>query len=136
MQDIQSILAASGALVTAVVIVVNALKAMGLPGRVMPFASIILGIGGAWLTISHDPAIFVIVGILVTGTENGIFVLNQRYFQKKFEEGEAPAQETSDPVVPSPTPPAQPVEPSESASDILAKRDVDTTLGYDPEEEK
>lgn len=101
---VEQILASSGALVTAIIIAVNAFKALGLPGKMMPFISIVLAIGGAYLTISHDPAIFVIVGILATGTENGIYVLNQTYFQKKYEKGEAPAQVTENPVVPAPTP--------------------------------
>lgn len=126
--NIEQILASSGALVTAVIIVINALKAMGLPGRMMPFVSIILGIGGAYLTISHNPAIFIIVGILVTGTETGIFMYNQGYFQKKYESGQAPAQELEDPVVPSPTPPAQPID------DQINDLDDDFDLDPEPEE--
>lgn len=93
--NIEQILSTSGALVTAVVIAVNALKAMGLPGKVMPFVSILLGMGGAYLTISHDPAVWVIVGVLVTGTEHGIFALNQNYFAKKeIEHGIVPPPAT------------------------------------------
>lgn len=82
-EQIQQIMANSAALVTAVVIAVNALKAIGLPGRFMPFFSILLGIGGAYLTISHDPSLFIIIGVLVTGTEHGVFALNQSYFKKQ-----------------------------------------------------
>lgn len=70
---------ANGALVTAIQIINNAAKAVGMPGKVAIILSLVLGIAGAYLTISHDPSVFIISGIIVGGIELGIYKAQEAY---------------------------------------------------------
>jgi hypothetical protein len=72
---LKQILQSTGMLVTAIIIVVNSLKAIGLPGKFAPFISILVGIAGAYLTLSHEPAVFIIVGVLSSVGEHGVYAI-------------------------------------------------------------
>lgn len=124
--DFNSIITQNAALVAAVIFAVTALKEVGLPGKFASLMAMILGIGGAYLVISHSPGIFIIAGILAAAGEKGVFAAH---------ESQVTASLTRKSVVEVPVMKDNPTEQPQPA-DVIAGPSIIHTSAFEPEPEE
>lgn len=86
MTDFGALVAQAGAITTAVIVIVKVIKEMGVPGRFMSALAVVSGIGLSYLTVSHDPSVFILLGILAAGVEKGAYSIDEKHIENKMKE--------------------------------------------------
>lgn len=86
MTDFGALVAQAGAITTAVIVIVKVIKEMGVPGKFMSALAVVSGIGLSYLTVSHDPAVFILLGILAAGVEKGAYSIDEKHIEERVME--------------------------------------------------